>query len=136
MSKKTGKPVRYMMIKNGNIDIGYTDDFVRLMKDEFHYYFDSCDCLFDRYPDIRVFVKDESLFDEKPTVYFYDNHQLMTTFNGTVFFAKLGTTRVRSLSKKEVGFLLKNLRRREDGCYDISNDSSFIDILAYYLSQN
>ena len=119
MSKKYVKPVRYIIIRDESADIRYTDDFLELIRNEFRYFFDSTDCLFDRYPDIRVFVKDESLFTEKPSVYYYDDHKLMTTFNGTVFFAKLGIAKVRSLSKKEADFLLKNLKRRDDRCYDI-----------------
>ena len=136
MNKKVNKLIRYLIIRNGNVAIGYTDDFIRLMDDEYHYFFDSCDDLFDSYPDIRVFVKDESLFSEKPTVYYYDDQKLMTTFNGTVFFAKLGTTKVRSLSEKEVSFLLKNLNRRCDGCYEISNVPALKKELSYYLPQD
>ena len=131
MSKKCVKPVRYMIIRNGSIDIRYTDDFLKVLDDEYHYFFDSSDYLFDQYPDIRVFVKDESLFTDKPAVYYYDDHQLTATFNGTVFFAKLGTTKARSLSKKETSFLLKNLKRRDDGCHDISNDVKRHDYRLY-----
>ena len=131
MSKKCVKPVRYMIIRNGSIDVGYTDDFLKVLDDEYHYFFDSSDYLFDQYPDIRVFVKDESLFTDKPTVYYYDDHKLTATFNGTVFFAKLGATKVRSLSKQEAGFLMKNLKRRDDDCFDIRNDISHHDRRLY-----
>ena len=119
MSNKNNKRrVRYMIVKNGTAEVRYTDDFIGMMKNEYHYFFDTTDYLFERYPDIRVFVKDESLFTEKPTVYYCQDSELITTFNGTAFFAKLGITRVRSLSKKEISFLLKNLRRRDDNTFE------------------
>ena len=114
------KQIRYMVIKDGCIDIGYTDDFIRMIKDEFKYFYDTTDYLFDKYPDIRVFVKEESLFSEEPSVSYYRDNELLMTFNGTVFFAKLGKSKVRSLSKKEVSFLLRNLKRSNDGIYRIA----------------
>jgi len=118
-NKKDNRCIRYVAVKGGNVSIGYIQDFMKMMKDEYDHRFDSTDCLFDRYPDIRVFVKDESLFTEKPTVYYCRDNELMMTFNGTVFFAKLGITGVRSLSKKETAFLLNNLKRNDDNTYSI-----------------
>ena len=120
---KDKKMIRYLLVKDENASVEYTDDFVKMMKHEFNYFFDTTDQLFDRYPDIRVFVKDESLFSEKPAVYYYQDNELITAFNGTMFFAKLGTHCIRSLSKKEAAFLLKNLKKDEDGTYRISYES-------------
>ncbi|MBR0420657.1 MAG: hypothetical protein IJI66_15950 [Erysipelotrichaceae bacterium] len=117
--KKNKNTIRFLSVKDGNIDVAYTDDFIQMMKNEYDYFFDTSDHLFDRYPDIRVFVKDESLFTENPTVYYYQDNEPITTFNGTVFFAKLGMYCVRSLSKKEVSFLLRNLKRNNDDIYSI-----------------
>ena len=111
--------IRYRSVRDGNIDVAYTDDFIQMMKNEYDYFFDTSDHLFDRYPDIRVFVKDESLFTEEPSVNYYRDNELLMTFNGTVFFEKLGKTKVRSLSKKEVSFLLRNLKRNNDDIYSI-----------------
>ena len=55
---KNCKPVRYIIVKDGQIDVRYTSNFIQLIKDEFQYFFDSTDYLFDDYPDVRVFVKD------------------------------------------------------------------------------
>ena len=111
------------MIRNGKAEVRYTDDFIRMMKEEYHRFFDTTDYLFDRYPDIRVFVRDESLFDDVPQIWYYQDNKLYMTFNGTVFFAKLGMYYVRSLSKKEVSFLLRNLNRRDDDTFEISYEA-------------
>lgn len=116
---KDKRVIRYLSVKDGNISVEYTDDFIRMMEDEYKCFFDTSDHLFDRYPDIRVFVKDMSFFDEGPSVNYYRDNELMMTFNGTVFFAKLGMYCVRSLSKKEVSFLLRNLKRNNDDIYSI-----------------
>ena len=116
--RKGKELVRYLKVKDGNISVEYTDDFIQVMKKEFNGFFDTTDNLFERYPDIRVFVKDMSFFDEKPSVGYCRNGRLSSTFNGTVFFAKLGMYCIRSLSKKEVSFLLRNLKR-DDGIYFI-----------------
>lgn len=131
---KNCKPVRYIIVKDGQIDVRYTSNFIQLIKDEFQYFFDSTDYLFDDYPDVRVFVKDESLFTERPSVFYYYDHELFTTFNGTVFFAKLGTYKPRSLSKREVAFLLKNLKPRDDGNFDIDNCAAAAKSRPYRLS--
>ena len=122
--KKNGRQTRYMIIRKGTAEVRYTDDFIGMMKNEYRYFFDTTDYLFDRYPDIRVFVKEESLFTQKPTVYYCQDSEPLTTFNGTVFFAKLGITKVRSLSKKEISFLLRNLNRRDDDTFEISYEAS------------
>ena len=117
--RKGKELVRYLKVKDGNISVEYMDDFIQVMKKEFNGFFDTTDNLFERYPDIRVFVKDMSFFDEKPSVGYCRNGRLSSTFNGTVFFAKLGMYCVRSLSKKEVSFLLRNLKRNNDDIYSI-----------------
>ena len=117
--RKGKELVRYLKVKDGNISVEYTDDFIQVMKKEFNGFFDTTDNLFERYLDIRVFVKDMSFFDEKPSVGYCRNGRLSSTFNGTVFFAKLGMYCVRSLSKKEVSFLLRNLKRNNDDIYSI-----------------
>lgn len=111
--------IRYLRVKDGTVSEEYTEDLFTLMKKEYGYFFDTTDHLFDRYPDIRVFVKDESLFTEKPAINYLHDNELLMTFNGTVFFGKLGKTKVRSLSKKEIKFLLKNLKRNNDDIYSI-----------------
>ena len=117
--RKGKELVRYLKVKDGNISVEYMDDFIQVMKKEFNGFFDTTDNLFERYPDIRVFVKDMSFFDEKPSVGYCRNGRLSSTFNGTVFFAKLGMYCIRSLSKKEVSFLLRNLKRNNDDIYSI-----------------
>ena len=117
--RKGKELVRYLKVKDGNISVEYMDDFIQVMKKEFNGFFDTTDNLFERYPDIRVFVKDMSFFDEKPSIGYCRNGRLSSTFNGTVFFAKLGMYCVRSLSKKEVSFLLRNLKRNNDDIYSI-----------------
>ena len=117
--RKGKELVRYLKVKDGNISVEYMDDFIQVMKKEFNGFFDTTDNLFERYLDIRVFVKDMSFFDEKPSIGYCRNGRLSSTFNGTVFFAKLGMYCVRSLSKKEVSFLLRNLKRNNDDIYSI-----------------
>ena len=117
--RKGKELVRYLKVKDGNISVEYMDDFIQVMKKEFNGFFDTTDNLFERYPDIRVFVKDMSFFDEKPSIGYCRNGRLSSTFNGTVFFAKLGMYCIRSLSKKEVSFLLRNLKRNNDDIYSI-----------------
>ena len=116
--RKDKKAIRYLKVKDGNISVEYTNDLIQAMKEEYEYFFDTSDHLFDRYEDIRVFVKDMSFFDEEPSIECYRGDRLSMTFNGTVFFAKLGKYCVRSLSKKEVSFLLRNLKRKDEKiCY-------------------
>ena len=121
--RKGKELVRYLKVKDGNISVEYTDDFIQVMKKEFNGFFDTTDNLFERYLDIRVFVKDMSFFDEKPSVGYCRNGRLSSTFNGTVFFAKLGMYCIRSLSKKEVSFLLRNLKRNNDDIYSIEAEA-------------
>ena len=89
--RKDKKAIRYLKVKDGNISVEYTNDLIQAMKEEYEYFFDTSDHLFDRYEDIRVFVKDMSFFDEEPSIECYRGDRLSSTFNGTVFFAKLGT---------------------------------------------
>ena len=117
--RKDKKAIRYLKVKDGNISVEYTNDLIQAMKEEYEYFFDASDHLFDRYEDIRVFVKDMSFFDEEPSIECYRGDRLSMTFNGTLFFAKLGTYCVKSLSKKEVSFLSRSLKRRDDGIYSI-----------------
>ena len=121
--RKNKNAIRYLKVKHGKVSEEYTDDFISVMNEEYGYFFDTTDYLFERYPDIRVFVKDESLFTEEPSVYYYQDDELLMTFNGTVFFAKLGKSKVRSLSKKETAFLLRNLKRNDGGAYSIAGSA-------------
>ena len=121
--KSNNNTIRYLKVKHGMVSEEYTDDFISMMKNEYDYFFDTAEYLFDRHPDIRVFVKEESLFSERPSVYYYRDSELLMTFGGTVFFAKLGKTKVRSLTKKEMQFLLKNLKRNDHGIYRIDAES-------------
>lgn len=111
-----------MIIRNKDFYVEYSDDFIRTVNEEYGSYFDTTDNLFFEYPDIRVFVKDESLFTEKETVYYYQNRELNMTFNGTVFFGKLGVNKPLSLSDKEINFLKRNLKKDQDGKYHINSD--------------
>ena len=119
---KTNKPVRYMIIKDGNISTQYSDDLMKTINEEYGYFYDTADNLFFEYPDIRVFVRDESLFSEKESVYYYQDGVLNMTFNGTVFFGKLGVNRPLSLSEREISFLKRNLKKDNDGIYHINSD--------------
>ena len=111
-----------MMIKDGNVSIEYSDDFLKTMDSEYRYYFDTTENLFFEHPDIRVCVKEGSLLREKASIYYYQDSKLAMTFHGTVFFAKLGKRFPRSLSKKEVAFLLRNLRKDKRGRFHIKDD--------------
>ena len=119
---KTNKPVRYMIIKDGNISTQYSDDLMKTINEEYGYFYDTADSLFFEYPEIRVFVRDESLFSEKESVYYYQDGILNMTFNGTVFFGKLGVNRPLSLSEREISFLKRNLKKDNDGIYHINSD--------------
>lgn len=111
-----------MIIKDGNISTQYSDDFMKTIDDEFEYYYDTTDNLFFEYPDIRVFVKEESLFTEKESIYYYQDNELNMAFNGTVFFGKLGVNRPLSLSDREISFLKRSLKKDNDGTYHINSD--------------
>ena len=111
-----------MIIKDGNISIQYSDDLMKTINKEYSYFYDTTDNLFFEYPDIRVFIKDESLFSEKESVYYYQDGILNMTFNGTVFFGKLGVNRPLSLSEREISFLKRNLKKDNDGIYHINSD--------------
>lgn len=119
---KTNKPVRYMIIKDGNISTQYSDDLMKTINEEYGYFYDTADSLFFEYPEIRVFVRDESLFSEKESVYYYQGGILNMTFNGTVFFGKLGIYKPLSLSEREISFLKRNLKKDNDGIYHINSD--------------
>ena len=110
-----------MIIKDGNIFVEYSDDLIRTITDEYDY-FDTTDNLFFEYPDIRVFVKDDSGSGEKAAVHYYQDNQFHSTFNGTVFFGKLGVNRPLSLSEKEINFLKRNLKKDSNGKYHINSD--------------
>ena len=53
---KDKRVIRYLSVKDGNISVEYTDDFIQVMKKEFNGFFDTTDNLFERYPDIRVYL--------------------------------------------------------------------------------
>ena len=111
-----------MIIRDGDISVGYSDDLIRTINEEYNYYFDTTDNLFFEYPDIRVFVKDESAFTEDESVYYYQDGKLNMTFNGTVFFGKLGINKPVSLSHRELNFLKRNLKKGQNGKYHINSD--------------
>ena len=113
-----------MIVKDGIIEVRYTDDFIMMMEEEYHWFFDTTDNLFKRFPDIRVFVRDNSLcFNDKTEIHYHYDDDRDMDFKGTVYFAKLRERSVVSLSKKEISFLMKNLKRREDNTFEISYDS-------------
>ena len=111
-----------MIIKDGNISTQYSDDLMKTINEEYGYFYDTADNLFFEYPEIRVFVRDESLFSEKESVYYYQDGILNMIFNGTVFFGKLGIYKPLSLSEREISFLKRNLKKDNDGIYNINSD--------------
>ena len=44
---KHKRMIRYLSVRDGNIDVAYTDDFIKMMKNEYDYFFDTSDHLFD-----------------------------------------------------------------------------------------
>ena len=101
------KAFRYIVIKDGKADLRYTDDFSKLLKEEFY-----------PYKDIRVFVGSLSQFEEEKSLIVYTKGDRSEgyTLNGTVLFGKLSeSSGFRSLSKKETIFLMKNIRLETEG---------------------
>ena len=45
---KDKRVIRYLSVKDGNISVEYTDDFIQVMKKEFNGFFDTTDNLFER----------------------------------------------------------------------------------------
>lgn len=113
------KNIHYLMIKNGKIYSLDTNNLIQTMNEEFEYFFDSRDYLFEEYKDIRIFVKDESIFTEKETIYYHFGGKLVETFHGTIIFAKLRTTCFSSLSKKEETFIKRKLIPINDTQFEI-----------------
>lgn len=112
------KAFRYIVIKDGKADLRYTDDFSKLLKEEFQSGYESDDFLFYPYKDIRVFVGSLSQFEEKKSLIVYTKNDKSEgyTLNGTVLFGKLSeSSGFRSLSKKETIFLMKNIRLETEG---------------------
>ena len=106
------KAFRYIVIKDGKADLRYTDDFSKLLKEEFQSGYESDDFLFYPYKDIRVFVGSLSQFEEEKSLIVYTKGDRSEgyTLNGTVLFGKLSeSSGFRSLSKKETIFLMKGL---------------------------
>ena len=105
------KAFRYIVIKDGKADLRYTDDFSKLLKEEFQSGYES-------YKGIRVFVGLLSQFEEKKSLIVYTKGDRSEgyTLNGTVLFGKLSeSSGFRSLSKKETIFLMKNIRLETEG---------------------
>ena len=44
---KHKRMIRYLSVKDGNVNVTYTDDFIKMMKKEYDYFFDTSDHLFD-----------------------------------------------------------------------------------------
>ena len=44
---KHKRMIRYLSVRDGNIDAAYTDDFIRVMENEYGHFFDTSDHLFD-----------------------------------------------------------------------------------------
>lgn len=118
------KEIRYIKVKDGVISIHSTSDFMKMMKEEYGgMSYDTTDYIFDENLDIRVFVKDLNLDSEEVCINYYYNGDLWSTFNGTVFFSKLGTTKVRSLSKKDIDIIMRNLIPTRDNEFSIYSSS-------------
>ena len=112
------KAFRYIVIKDGKADLRYTDDFSKLLKEEFQSGYESDDFLFYPYKGIRVFVGLLSQFEEEKSLIVYTKGDRSEgyTLNGTILFGKLSeSSGFRSLSKKETIFLMKNIRLETEG---------------------
>ena len=40
---KYKRMIRYLSVKDGNVNVAYTDDFIKMMKNEYDYFFDTSD---------------------------------------------------------------------------------------------
>lgn len=115
---ENNKKLRYIIIKNGKMDLKYTDDFSKILEKEFSFHYESDDFLFYPFKDIRVFVGFLSQFEEKKSLSVYTKNDKSEgyTLNGTILFGKLTkNSGFRSLSKKEAKFLMKNIRLETEG---------------------
>lgn len=104
--------MRYLLIKDHTLTVKETEDFLSLLKEELGEY-DSCDWLFDEDPDIRAFVRDLSIYDQKETLRFYCLGELSQIYCGTVIFAKTGKYSFRSLSLEDISLLQRKLSYNE-----------------------
>ena len=61
---KHKRMIRYLSVKDGNVNVAYTDDFIKMMKNEYDYFFDTSDHLFDWKEERK---KERTLQEDKET---------------------------------------------------------------------
>lgn len=103
---------KYIEVKDGAITLQETNDFNEVIKDTYgsYYNYDSSDWIFNENLDIRIFVEQESSFqDINETIYLYSHNKLANILKGPVLFAKNGNNNWRSLSNKDIKLIYKKL---------------------------
>ncbi len=100
--------MKYIHIHNGDMQVMETSDLINAVKEAF-VCFDSTDCVFSDHPQIRVFVKDGSIYDEPVSVRVCYSDCEDMIFCGDVIIGKLNTWSQGTLTNKEIQYLLTHL---------------------------
>lgn len=108
-----------MEVYGGKISIRHTKDFTETLKEEYGYY-DTTDCFFDEKPNIRVFVKQSSVFMDLPdTLFYYRDGELIDILSGKVLIAKDRYSHFGPLSDKDIRFIIKKLITGNNNSFNI-----------------
>ena len=114
------KKLRYMAIKDGKVTVEETNDFYKMMNEE---YGGNCYAvtneIFSKNTDICAFIEESSLFSKPLTVGIYRGGKMVDVLHGTVFFAKCGKINIRSLSLKDIDIIYQNLWRYDAKSFSI-----------------
>lgn len=118
------RPKRFVVVGAGGGDprVMASEDPQREIEARVTRRWDSTDGLFRRFPNIRVFVEDESIYNRAPSIWYSPDPGKGWPLCGTVVFSKLNMYSWGSLTKREVEFLLSALRPDKDGVIRISYD--------------
>lgn len=127
--------IKYIRVKDGNIELKKTKNLKKVFDKEFKYFFDTRDGIFDHNYKVRAFVKDESLYTDNKTISIVDeNNQEFDELHDTVFFANLDEYSFRTLTKKDIDTIRNNLIRTSKTTFKIINHRYEDDYLNYYYN--
>ncbi|MGN1054293.1 MAG: hypothetical protein ACI4P1_03350 [Erysipelotrichaceae bacterium] len=95
--------MRYIKIIHNKIQVLNTDNFRKVLKEEFKEGYDTTDYVFEENLNIRVFLKAGSIFEDlEETILYKVNNETVDIFKGTVIFSKDNGTIFTSLKAKDI----------------------------------
>ena len=113
---------RFVVVRPGSVEARESADPQAEIESILGAHWDSSDRLLWAHPGIRAFVRDGSIYDEAPTIWYGPAGGRAWPLCGTVVFSKLNLRSWGTLSRREVAYLLKVLTFGPDGLIRLSQD--------------